>query len=160
MCANRLGEDRGQMLFVLTSYSSLPDCEHQVRTGVSDNERSLRIISFLGADMLYPLPPIGPQEIETETVLLRVDLIDQPLTQPGPLGRVHRAFKNRKLNALTEILARLGNPAEPALSFRFHGGHVITHNDQHHCPLFPDKRRIPVQIAPKETGQEQGLHVE
>jgi len=137
----------------------LPDCEHPVRAGVSDDQRPLRIIRFFGADMLDPLPPIGAQEIKTETVLLRINLIDQPLTQPRPLGWINRAFKNGKLNPLTEILARLGNPAQPPLPLRLYGGDVITHDNQHSFTLFPDKGGIPVQIAPKKTGQEQGLHV-
>jgi len=62
--------------------------------------------------MFYPPSPISAKEIKTKAVLFRIDLIDQPLAQPCPLGRVNRALEDGKLNALPEILAGSGSTVE------------------------------------------------
>ncbi len=108
--ANRLFNKLRIKLSFSTSYIHSPDCEHQVRAVLSNNQGTLRIFWFLCPDMLYAPPPVGAKKIKTKAVLLRVDLIDQSLTKTCPLGRVNRALENGELNALTKILAGLGNP--------------------------------------------------
>jgi len=52
-------------------------CPHGVRGGVSDDQRPLLIEGLFRSDMLDAVLPVRSEKVKTQTVLLRVDLIDQ-----------------------------------------------------------------------------------
>jgi hypothetical protein len=79
--------------------------------------------------MLDAPAALSAKPVETQTVLLWINLGDQPGAQERPLRRIDLAFKNRILDALTEIQARLGHPAKSFGASSAFGADVI--GDQH-----------------------------
>jgi hypothetical protein len=81
--------------------------------------------------MLDAMLPITAKRVEAKAVLLRVDQLDELVPQLGPLGWVHRAFKNGILHALAAIQALLGYAPQTPPSFAIDRGYVVGYQDHH-----------------------------
>src|SRR5207253_2663018 len=97
---------------------------------------------------------ITVQEVKAQTILLRVDLIQEPGTQKDPLLLSHPAFENGLLDPLAIILARLRHPSQPLRSLRDCGSHIVSNQDQHvaFIPLakWPKELRTVILSAHRE----------
>ena len=127
---------------------------------VSNNQGFIRVNRFTRPDMLNSAPPVCAQEIKPQTVLIRIDFLDQFSAEKGPHCRIDGAFENRVLHPLPVILANLCNTPKPGLPPRIGCGYVVAHYNQHGVDLLPDKRRIRIQIAPEHSGKQERLDME
>ena len=105
------------------------------RRSESDDKRPLHIHGGFGAVMLYPVVPVGSQEIETETVFAGIVFTQKPQAQPCPLFRVDDAFKNRVLDALAVIQAGFGHSSQAPAAHRCCRGHIVAYQYEHIAPL-------------------------
>jgi len=74
--------------------------------------------------------PIRPEEIETQTVSLEIDLAKKTSPELGPLRRVDEAFEDRILDALAVILATFRYPAEAPPTLEGFRVYIVGHDDQ------------------------------
>jgi hypothetical protein len=105
--------------------------------------------------MLDPAAAVPAQEVKAQTVALRVYLIEQPRAQQHPLVGCHLDLEDRKLHALSIVLAGPGNAAQTPSTARRRDFHIVAHQHQH--PLFPYQRRIGIEIAAQRAGEEARL---
>lgn len=122
-----------------------------------DYHRPFGILHVLCSDMLDPTAPFRPEEIESQAVVLGLDLCYKLGSKLSPLRWVEEAFENRALYALTEILAYLSHFAKALLAM-VRLRYIVTHDD-HHLSL-PEKSRITVEVAADVPRQQQclGMH--
>jgi hypothetical protein len=71
------------------------------------------------------------QEVEAQTILRGVNLVNQALAELGPLGRVHQALEDGLLYALAKVAAFLGNMAEPLSALGSLRIHVVGNDNKH-----------------------------
>ena len=122
------------------------------------NDRALGIIGGFGSHVLHPPPPVGPEEIEAETVFSGVDFLEKPRPQSHPLSGIKVALKDGELDALAEILAGAGHaPQTPLAGFGF-GFDIVRHKD-HHKGSPPEECRVSVEVAAQMACQQQRLAV-
>src|SRR4030042_5260772 len=81
--------------------------------------------------MLYPSLPVLPQEIETQTVLFLIDLVEEALPQDSPLSRVEQTLEDGILHPLTAALAYLGHSPQPLLTLQCLCTNVVGNHHQH-----------------------------
>lgn len=72
---------------------------------LSEHERTIHIQRRLGANMFDTLLPITSEKIETQTINLFVNEIDQFLAKARPLVRFNFYLEHGKLYALPKITA-------------------------------------------------------
>jgi hypothetical protein len=102
------------------------------------------ILDLLGAYMLHTLLPVGSEEIETQTVMRRIDAVKKLPSHDSPLCRIHEALEHRVLDALPIIEAGFGNTSEttgPMIILC----DIVAH-EYHHLSL-PDECRVAIEIA-------------
>src|ERR1019366_616071 len=110
--------------------------------------------------MFYAALPVGAEMIVAQAVVIRIYDGFEPSLQHRPLRGIDLDLKDRELNSLTEVAARLGNPPEPPRTARLGGGHVVGHEHHHRvAPLFPEPGRIGIEIAAQMPGEQLGLQV-
>lgn len=101
-------------------------------TGYSSNDkRSFDVIAILCAVVLDFVMPIAAEMIEPEAVCVQIDDVQQASLQCNELRGIHLALKNRVLDALTEVEARLGGPAQARLSSGSGGRNIVGNEDIH-----------------------------
>ena len=71
------------------------------------------------------------ESIKSQAVFFFIDAGDKSSRKVLVSCLIDRAFENRFLHALAEILANLCDSAKPALARRRLGGHVVRDEDQH-----------------------------
>jgi len=81
--------------------------------------------------MVLDAPRGAAKVIEAQTVDRRIDQIQQPRPEGGPLPWVHLTFEYRQLNAGAEILTSACHAPQPAPPFAGHGADIVTDEHEH-----------------------------
>src|SRR5262249_52095697 len=97
----------------------------------SNDKRCLEVDVPLHPEALAVLLLRRGESIDAQVVHALVDQGEQLTLQHLVLHLGHRDLKHRLLHTLTEVDARLGNPAEPTLSIRGGRAHVVCHQELH-----------------------------
>ena len=132
-------------------------CEPGVRTGASNNQRIVRIDGLIRSDVFNPPPPICPEEIKPQTILIRIDFLHQLIAEKGPLRRVNGAFENGVLHPLPIVLANLCDTPQPGLPSRVDCGNVVAYDNHHGRSLFPYKWRVCIQLTSERPAKQERL---
>lgn len=87
--------------------------------------------------------PIIAEEVEAKAIVYRVSFSNERCAEADPLRRIHHAFEDRILDALTMILAQLSYTPQPALAFLISCADIVADQDQY-CLIskeMQDRRR-------------------
>jgi hypothetical protein len=98
---------------------------------ISNDKCSFDVVAIMGAVVFDFVMPVAAEMIETETVGVQVDDVEQPGFERDKLGRIHLALEDRVLDALAVIEAGLGGAAQAGFSGGGGGRHVIGDQDIH-----------------------------
>ena len=98
------------------------------------NDRVFDIERFFDAEMFHFVPVLIAQPVNTETVLVFVNNIEQFEFQRGKLCRIDDAFKNGVLHTLSVRCACFGHPTQTSLSACVRCIYIVC--DHHHHITF------------------------
>jgi len=98
--------------------------------GKLQNKRAVGINWHLRA-MMLDISRSAAKMIEAHAVGCRINQIEQPRTQAGPLRRVQLALEYRELDADTEVLAGACHATQTAPALPGKGAHVIGNEHEH-----------------------------
>jgi len=129
-------------------------------TAPLDNQCALRVESLLCTVMFNTSIPIAAQEIDSQTVDVRVDDSQQLGTHFNELCSINQAFEYGILDALPIIETNLRRPAKPPFAAVVNGRNIVRDQYLHaHTQSFPEKCGIGVDVSAKMARQEAGLQV-
>jgi hypothetical protein len=98
---------------------------------ISDYQRPFQIRGRLGSVMLHTASPVVAQEVETQTVFIHLQKVEEPEPEPGPLLLVHIAFENRILDPLPIVEATGSDLPQPAATGVSGGGYIVGDENEH-----------------------------
>jgi hypothetical protein len=100
----------------------------------SENQRAIKIDGGFGAVVFRPFNVILPKEVESETILFRIEDPQQLGPKGDPEGGRNPAFEQAELNPLAKTLASLGHPPQSASTGEIQGVDVVRHKHNHCQP--------------------------
>lgn len=108
---------------------------------VSENQWLIKVQGWFHTKVFDAMLPFIPQHVEPQTVLFRLNYIDQLLFQMDVLFVVDRAFEDRILHSLSEVEALLSDVSQASLAGFVASGDIEGHKDQHWILLRQGKWR-------------------
>src|SRR5262245_13072526 len=109
--------------------------------------------------VLDPPPPVRPEKVESEAVLLGVVEAEKPMAKLRPLVGVEQTLEDGVLDPLAEIEAFLRGLAEAAAACSILRRYVVAHYDEHGHESLPYEGRVTIEVAAKIAGQEKTLEI-
>jgi len=107
------------------------DYGENVAASNSNHKRAIDVITLFGSVVLDLVVPVAAEMIETETVSLEIDDVEQAGFECYELRRIHLALEDRGLDALAVIKTSFGGPPQAGFPGRGGGGDVVGDEDIH-----------------------------
>lgn len=123
------------------------------RQKVSYYQWSFRVIGRLRTNMLYSPLPIASEKVEAQTIFILVHGRRQFLPERRPLGWVNHTLEHGILNALSMILADLGDMPQSFSALASLCIYIISYQNHHNNKLISKGMAgtllcLPAEISP------------